>query len=56
MLTAFWRWLRGLFGGAADGIAPHPDMTSDQGERREIEKQMEADSRHVGQDRHDERP
>jgi hypothetical protein len=56
MLTAFWRWLRGLFGAVDDGVTPHPDMTSDQGERRHIDAQMEADSRHVGQDRHDERP
>ena len=41
-------WLLRLLGRKAKGIEPHPELTTDQGQRRHIENLMERESRHAG--------
>ena len=51
-------WIRSILDWIAPGLAarptprsaiqPHPEMTSDQGERRFVERAMEIQSQHVG--------
>ena len=46
----FKRWLLWLFSHfrPQGRIAPHPDMSGDGGERRNLERYIESNTRHVG--------
>ena len=52
MWRELWQLIKRIFGlHDFASIRPHPPMTSDQGERDQIERKMEKDSMHAGSHR-----